>query len=61
MQTSIPCLYADYGRYIDAYRGIPSCIDSLKLSQRRALLSLYEITKSNKKVKAAKVVGYMIG
>ncbi len=61
MRTCIPCLYADYGRYIDAFRGIPSCIDSLKLSQRRALLSLYDVTKAIKKVKAAKVVGYMIG
>jgi DNA gyrase/topoisomerase IV subunit A len=61
LRTCIPCLYADYGRYIDAFRGIPSCIDSLKLSQRRALLSLYDVTKAIKKVKAAKVVGYMIG
>ena len=61
MRVSIPCLYADYGRYIDAFRGIPSYIDSLKLSQRRSLLSLFDVTKATKKVKAAKVVGYIIG
>ncbi len=60
MKLSIPCLYASYGRYIEAYRAIPSNIDGLKISTRRALLSLYDKTK-DKHTKSAKVVGHMIG
>lgn len=61
MNILIPCMYADYGRYIDQFRGIPSSIDGLKLSQRRCLLGLYDRTKNDKMVKAAKVVGHVIG
>lgn len=61
MNVIIPCFYADYGRYIDTFRGIPSNIDSLKISQRRCLLGLYDKTKSGKMSKSAKIVGHVIG
>ena len=60
MKTAIPCLYASYGRYLDAYRALPSNIDGLKISLRRALLSLYDMAK-DKYVKSARVTGHMIG
>lgn len=61
MRKAIPCLYASYGRYIDAYRAIPSNIDGLKISLRRSLLALYDITKTGKFSKSAKVTGHIIG
>lgn len=60
MKISIPCLYASYGRYIDEYRAIPSNVDGLKISLRRALLSLYDMAK-DKYTKSARVTGHMIG
>ena len=60
MKISIPCLYAGYGRYITRYRAFPYNIDCLKLVERRVLLSLYDVARSNL-VKSARVVGDCIG
>ena len=59
MRILIPCLYASYGRYITRYRAFPYDVDCLKLSERRILLTTYDVAK-DKLVKAAKVIGNAI-
>jgi DNA gyrase/topoisomerase IV subunit A len=60
MKNCIPSLYADYGRYIDEFRAIPYYLDCLKPVERRLLLTLHDVAK-HKLVKAAKVIGFLIG
>lgn len=60
MKVSIPCLYAEYGRYTDELRMIPYYLDCLKPVERRVLFALHELPK-NKFVKCARVVGDCIG
>lgn len=63
MKNTIPCLYAEYGRYISRFRSIQLYIDCLIPVERRLLLSLHDVAKPKpkKRVKSAKVVGYCIG
>jgi len=61
MEKAIPIMYTEYGRYISRFRAIPFYADFLIPSQRRLLLSLYEIAKGPKTVKSAKIVGHAIG
>jgi hypothetical protein len=56
MQKLIPIYYSEYGRYINRFRAIPSYIDGLKPVERRLLLTLHEVAKSQL-VKSAKVIG----
>ena len=60
MKNSMEVMYAEYGRYISRFRAIPYYIDILRPSERRILLSGFEISK-NKSTKSAKVVGHCIG
>lgn len=60
MKKFIPSAYAEYGRYIDEFRGIPFYRDALKPVERRLLVALHDIARK-KTVKCAKVVGHTIG
>ncbi|MEM4385507.1 MAG: DNA gyrase subunit A, partial [Candidatus Anstonellales archaeon] len=59
MKETIPCLYAEYGRYINRFRAIPYYIDALKPVERRLLISLYHTARSDF-TKSAKVIGHCI-
>ena len=59
MQKIIPIYYSDYGRYINRFRAIPSYIDGLIPAERRLLLTLHEVAKTDQK--SAKVVGSCLG
>jgi len=61
MDNLVPDLYGEYGRYVNATRAFPFILDGAKLVERRLLWSLYEVSKSNKNVKSATVVGHCIG
>lgn len=60
MKNIVSSLYAEYGRYIDAFRAIPKDIDCLKPVERRLLLSVHEVARK-KLEKSAKVIGTCIG
>lgn len=60
MKTSIPSLYAEYGRYSDSFRAIPYYMDCLKPVERRVLLSLYDEART-KFMKSARIIGASIG
>lgn len=60
MKNIVTSLYADYGRYIDAFRHIPKDIDVLKPVERRILLSVHQVAR-NKFEKSAKIIGTCIG
>lgn len=60
MKKFIPCAYAEYGRYIDEFRGIPFHRDALKPVERRLLLTLHGVARK-KTVKCARIVGECIG
>lgn len=60
MKHIVSSLYAEYGRYIDTFRAIPSDIDCLKPVERRLLLSIHQ--EARKKLqKSAKVIGHCMG
>lgn len=60
MRHIVSSLYAEYGRYIDAFRAIPKGIDCLKPVERRLLLSVHQVARK-KLEKSAKVIGACIG
>ena len=60
MQTLLPKLYGEYGRYINEFRQFPSVLDGCKIVERRLLYSTF-LTAKDKRQKAAKVVGHCIG
>lgn len=60
MKTCIPMLYAEYGRYIDAFRAIPFYQDCLKPVERRLLYTLHKIGRK-KFIKAVRVIGTCLG
>jgi DNA gyrase/topoisomerase IV subunit A len=60
MDSIIPDLYKQYGEYINAHRQFPLLVDGLRPSERRVLLSAYNIAK-NKLVKCAKLDGNVVG
>ena len=59
MDSNLPRLYEDYGKYSN-YRNFPFDIDGLKPVERRVLLSAYKIARS-KFVKSRQVDAYTIG
>lgn len=60
MKHIVSSLYAEYGRYIDAFRAIPKSIDCLKPVERRLLISVHQVARK-KLEKSAKVIGTCIG
>lgn len=60
MKTCVPMLYAEYGRYIDAFRAIPFYQDCLKPVERRLLYTLHKIGRK-KFVKAVRIIGTCLG
>jgi len=56
LRISIPCLYAEYGRYINQFRAIPGNVDCLKPVERRILMAMHTMART-KFTKCAKVVG----
>ena len=60
MDSIVPYLYKEYGKYINSFRAFPLDIDGLKPAERRVLLSAYQIAK-NKLVKCAKIDGFTTG
>lgn len=59
MDEIIPLYYREFGSK-DNIDKLPSSIDGLKVSERRTLLSLYEIAR-NRLTKSFKIDGYCIG
>jgi len=61
MKNAIPHLYAEYGRYSDAFRAIPYIYDCLKPVERRLLYTLWSLARSTKTIKSARIIGELVG
>ena len=59
MKNVVTHIYSDYLRYTDTFRALAWKDDLLKPVERRILLTLSEVAKTNFQ-KSAKIVGYAL-